>query len=143
MLFFKYSFYTILLVISITFLGCEPQKEKVTTTVLAISKVSMSKDIDGKVGSITDVLNANDQTFHCLVQTNKIQSDAKITATLIAVSAENYENFEVRTLTQTTDSINTNYDFPFSLARTWFKGSYRCDIYLNDSLAEVKNFKIQ
>ncbi len=143
MLFFKYSFYTVLLVISTTFLGCEPQKEKVTTTTLAISKVSMSKDIDGKVGSITDVLNANDQTFHCLVQTNKIQLGAKITATLIAVSAENYENYEVRTLAQTTDSINTNYDFPFSLARTWFKGSYRCDIYLNDSLAEVKNFKIQ
>jgi hypothetical protein len=77
------------------------------------------------------------------VQTNRVQRDAKITATLIAVSAENYENFEVRTLSQTTDSINTNYDFPFSLARTWFKGSYRCDIYLNDSLAEVKNFKIQ
>ncbi len=143
MLSIKYSFYAILLAIFITFLGCESPKEQVATTFLAISKVSMSKDIDGKTGSITDVLNANDQTFHCLVQTNKIQADAKITATLIAVSAENYENFEVRTLAQNTDSINTVYDFPFSLARTWFKGNYRCDIYLNDSLAEVKNFKIQ
>ena len=80
-----------------------------------------------------------------MIKDNLIYIKANIpeSVTLIAVSAEGYENFEVRTLEQNTDSINTTLDFPFSLARTWFKGKYKCDIYLNDSLTQVKDFIIE
>jgi hypothetical protein len=124
------------------FAACNTPKEQVNT-ILSVSKVAMAKDNNGKIALELQKIPANDQTFHCVVEMNKKQAGAKVKVTLIAVSAEGYENFEVRTLEQDTDSINTKLDFPFSLARTWFKGKYKCDVYLNDSLAQVKDFVIE
>jgi hypothetical protein len=142
MLFPKSIQYVVTSLLLFLVVSCKQEKET-NTQILAISNVSIATDKDGKIGTNTEICDANAQTFHCVVSTNQKQAGAKIRVGLIAVAAEGYENFEVRVLDQTTDSIQTSFDFPFSLARPWFKGKYKCDVYLNDSLVQVKNFEMQ
>jgi len=138
-----YSNVLLVLFLGTFFLACTSSPKETVNKPLAIATINMTKDNQGKAGAITETLDASAETFHCLVETSKKQAGAKITVTLIAVSAEGYENYEVRTLDQLTDSIATIYDFPFSLARPWFKGTYKCDVYLNDTLTQAKNFTLQ
>lgn len=121
--------------------SCEKNKEN-SYQKLTVAKAYVTKDNEGKPTTETANLLAEDLNFHCLVQMNKKEAGAKVTVNLIAVAAENYENYEVRTLDQTTDK-DSILDFSFSLARPWFKGKYRCDIYVNDTLIRNTEFVMQ
>jgi hypothetical protein len=124
------------------FFACLPNKENANQP-LTITKVLIAKDDKGKISTESMTIPANDQTFHCVVKLNKKQAGSKVKITLMAVNAEGYENFEVRTLDLPTDSLSDELDFPFSLARPWFKGAYRCDVYLNEELKQAIDFSIQ
>ncbi|MFY7788464.1 MAG: hypothetical protein ACOVQA_11400 [Thermoflexibacteraceae bacterium] len=126
----------------VIFYACNSTKE--APQVLAISEVYIAKDKDGKVGEKVAVVPATDNTFHCVVQLNKKEAGAKLLATLIAIEAEGgFENYEVRALEAVTDSLNQEITFPFSLARPWQKGTYKCDIQLNEKTTTTVNFSIQ
>ncbi len=140
MSFFRFTFFVV--IAHLLFVACTSDKN-IANEPLHITKAFIAKDNNGKMGDETQNIAADNQTFHCGVNLNKKQAGSKVKITLIAVNAEGYENFEVRTLDQPTDSLNTTLDFPFSLARPWFKGSYRCDVYLNEELKQAVNFSIQ
>ncbi len=137
---FTHSF--ILFVFTFIMYACNSTKE--TTQALAISEVYIAKDKEGQVGEKLAVVPATDNTFHCVVQLNKKEAGAKLVATLIAVEAEGgFENYEVRALEAITDSLSQQVVFPFSLARPWQKGTYKCDIQLNEKTTTTVNFSIQ
>jgi hypothetical protein len=137
---FTYSF--ILFVLTFLTYACNSPKE--TPQALAISEVYVAKGKEGQVGEKVAVVPATDNTFYCVVQLNKKEAGAKLVATLIAVEAEGgFENYEVRALETVTDSLNQQVVFPFSLARPWQKGTYKCDIQLNEKTTTTVNFSIQ
>jgi hypothetical protein len=135
----KNIFYWI--IFSFIFVGCYKEKES-TNNKLTVTKAFVSRDNSGQPTTPTENLLAEEQDFHYSIQLNKKQAGKKITVNLIAVAAEEYENYEVRSLEQVTEQ-DSILNFTFSLARPWFKGKYKCDVYVNDTLAYESNFMMQ
>ena len=108
-----------------------------------VEKITLAKDDgSGNVGETVESLTPADRQFHATGELDK-GADAKVKADLIAVETAQGNNVKVLSNDYEVGGIENQVHLKYSLPNDWPAGSYKIDVYVNDKLAQTKEFKIQ
>ncbi len=83
-----------------------------------------------------------DQTFYCIVQLANAPDDTKVKAVWYAVEAEGTEPNTLIDSAETTSGDQT-LTFNLSPSGLWPVGTYKVELYLNDTLDRTLDFTVQ
>jgi len=98
---------------------------------------------DESDSATTTVYATSDPSFYCFFDLNNAPDDTVVKGVWTLVSAEGYESNSEIDSAQITGSDDTYY---FSLDRSmdaWPVGTYKIDLYLNDSLVQTLQFEVR
>ena len=131
----KIQIFIAVIVLLFTSLACEA-----SVSTAKISDVYLTSD---KLKSGETNVFSNDQTFYCIVEVSNAPDDTTLKAVWTAVDAEGVDsNFVI-------DEVETKTDgqkiFTFDLANDslWPDGTYKVEIFMNDTLEKTLDFSVQ
>lgn len=128
-----------LLILSATALGITSCGE---SGPMKVEEITIAPDKEGSPGDATERLKPNDNPFHAVIQLNQSGGGVVVKMELTAVETAEGNDVSVVTESKELGGINNQADFTISLPRPWPTGKYRVDAYLNDSLAQSKEFQV-
>ena len=107
-----------------------------------ISSVVLCKSYkDGPVNVVKN-FKVSDRVLHAAVKLDRISTGDKVKAVWVIVDTKPIKNYELLKNEMTTRKMNIIH-FSANVKRDWFKGKYRCDIFLNGKLVRRVPFLIQ
>lgn len=109
---------------------------------VTIQSVKLARDNGGEPGETVTSFRPDDHIFHAVVELNRIETGLKVRLTWIAVNAGGQQGFEIDSAEFTGLAVNTIHG-QIKLPNDWPAGSYKLDIYLNDTLARSVEFTVQ
>jgi hypothetical protein len=114
------------------------------TEEVKISKLTLAKkDTEGNIVEDVDVFAPKDLPIYCYVDLDKTEPTA-IKMKLIAVRAKGVRpDSNILLVSYKTRKGENGASFRAAPKDIWAVGDYRVEIYLNDKLAESKEFKVE
>jgi hypothetical protein len=123
-----------------------------TSTSTAVSAASASgvqvesamvarDDGNGKPGESVTSFKPTDRTFHAVVKLDRLESGLKVKFSWVAIQAAGSKN-QVLAEEEFTTLTATTLTGTITLPEDWPTGTYRFDVYVNDSLAKSVDFTV-
>lgn len=94
-------------------------------------------------GTLETTVFAPEDTFYCIVTLANAPDDTTLKAVWTAVDVEGEEPNTLIDETETTTDGNNIITFNLTLDSLWPSGTYKIDIYLNDTLDRTLEFEVQ
>jgi hypothetical protein len=130
----KIQIFIMLLVLVIFSLACG---FSVSTATITGAYLSANSD-----GSGQTTVFSGDQTFYCIVEVANAPDDTTLKAVWIAVDVDGVEpNYVIDEASIITNGQN-RFTFDLQIDSLWPSGTYKVDIYLNDSLDRTLEFSV-
>ena len=123
--------------VSILILGVLACGASVTTANIANAYLTADKSGSGQTTTF-----AQDQTFYCIVKLANAPDDTKVKAEWIAV---NIEGADPNTVIDSAELVGGDQTLTFNLTNNglWPTGTYKVNLYLNDTLERSLDFTVQ
>ena len=110
---------------------------------VAVQNVRLARDNgSGEAGETVTGFSPSDHVFHAVVELNRIETGLKVKLAWVAVDAGGEQGFEIDSTEFTSLAANV-VNGRIELPNDWPVGSYRLDIYLNDTLAKSVEFTVE
>ncbi len=122
-------------VLMLSILACQAS---VSTANISDAYLTFNSDGSGNTSTFS-----TDQTFYSIVKVKNAPEDTVLKAVWIAVDVEGVEpNYLISEYEITTGNDN---EFTFNLEndQSWPSGTYKVDLYLNDTLEKTLEFSVQ
>jgi hypothetical protein len=112
---------------------------------MQITDATMAKGFsNNEAVNPTSTFSPTDNPFYCVVKVENTSAGATLKGVWTAVDAGGAQNQQIATKTLNLDAgKNYTAHFDLSLTNNLPTGSYKFDIYLNDTLAKTLNFTVQ
>ena len=110
---------------------------------LVVDRVYMAKNYPAAAADITTSFAASDRVIHCIAELNQARPGTLVRFVWKTVSVGSSQNEAFKTVDYTTKVGESRVHGNLSLPNDWPRGTYKVEIYINNSLASSVNYSIQ
>ena len=110
---------------------------------LVVDRVYMAKNYPAATADITTSFAASDRVIHCIAELNQAKAGTIVRFVWKTVSVGGSRNEAFKTVDYTTKAGESSVHGNLSLPNDWPRGTYKVEIYVNNSLASSVNYSVQ
>ena len=114
-----------------------------TNADISVERVYMARNYPAATADITTSFAATDRVIHCIAELNQAKPGTLVRFVWKTVSVGGSQNEAFKTVDYTTKAGESSVHGNLSLPNDWPRGTYKVEIYVNNSLASSVNYSIQ
>src|SRR5215813_7431356 len=119
-----------------------PSNSNTGNTEIAIQRIYMAKNNNGKPGEPALGFIPSDRTIFCVIEFNIAKPGTQIRFVWKTGEIEGSRNEEIKTVDYTTKPLEDRVQGNLTLPRDWPTGTYKVDIYINGTFARTVNYRV-
>jgi Flp pilus assembly protein TadD len=110
---------------------------------VSIDRVYMARNYPAEPTDLTKNFLPGDHTIHCVVELNEVKAGTVVKFIWKTVQVADSQNEVIKTVDYTTKAGENKVHGNLSLPQDWPRGTYKTEIYLNNTLAGTINWSVE
>lgn len=116
---------------------------RASSTELSVTRAYMAKKYPAAAADITTNFLASDHVIHAIAELSQARAGTQVRFIWKTVQIAGSQNEAFKTVDYTTKPNETSVHGNLSLPNDWPRGTYKVEIYINNTLARTINYSIQ
>ena len=119
-----------------------PETAKGSSTAVQLERAYMARNYPAAATDVSNRFAPGDRTVHCIVDLNQARTGTLVRFVWKTVQVADSQNEVIKTVDYTTKAGESEVHGNLTLPRDWPRGTYKTEVYVNNTLVRTVNWSV-